>query len=209
MDGVICHTNPYHAEAFHVFFEKRGIKATEDDFKEHMYGKNNSYILSHFLGRPIQGEELITLEEEKEGLFRDIYHSKVEPINGFPTILKYFKKKGWKTGVATSAPQANLDLILSSLNLYPVMESLMASEDVRKHKPHPEVYLTSASNLQVDPQNCLVFEDSYSGVMAAKNAGMKVIGVLSTHSVKELPACDHYIHDYAELDIEFLEKMME
>jgi HAD superfamily hydrolase (TIGR01509 family) len=208
MDGVICHTNPYHAEAFRIFFKKRGVSATEEDFKKHMYGKNNSYILSHFLGRPIQGQELLSLEEEKEGLFRDIYRSKVEPIRGFLTILNHLKIKGWKTGIATSAPQANLDLILSSLNLYPEMESLMASEDVLNHKPNPEVYLTSASNLLVDPQDCLVFEDSYSGVMAAKNAGMKVVGVLSTHTLEELPACDHYLNDYAGLDVGLLQEIM-
>jgi beta-phosphoglucomutase len=58
----------------------------------------------------------------------------------------------------------------------------MASEDVTKHKPDPEIYLKSAANLQVEPDFCVVFEDSFSGVTAAKNAGMKVVGVLSSHS---------------------------
>jgi len=69
MDGVIVHTNPYHSRAFREFFSKRNLSPTEEEFARHMYGKSNSYILSHFLQRVIEGEELLQLEEEKEGLF--------------------------------------------------------------------------------------------------------------------------------------------
>ena len=54
MDGVICHTNPFHAQAFTRFFEKRNLSPTEEEYFQHMYGKNNGYILSHFLGRKIE-----------------------------------------------------------------------------------------------------------------------------------------------------------
>ncbi|MEP0714026.1 MAG: HAD hydrolase-like protein, partial [Algoriphagus sp.] len=71
MDGVICHTNPFHSIAFQHFFAKRNLNPTQAEYEEHMYGKNNGYILSHFLGRKIEGRELVLLEEEKEGLFRE------------------------------------------------------------------------------------------------------------------------------------------
>ena len=61
MDGVICHTNPYHSIAFKKFFQKRNLNPTEAEFRLHMYGKNNGYILSHFLGREIKGQELVNL----------------------------------------------------------------------------------------------------------------------------------------------------
>jgi len=88
---------------------------------------------------------------------------------------------------------------MGKLGFKPKMESVMASEDVAKHKPDPEVYLMSAKNLRVSPQHCIVFEDSYSGVTAALNAGMRVVGVLSSHTKEELPPCDHYIEDYCGL----------
>jgi beta-phosphoglucomutase len=199
MDGVICHTNPFHSVAFKAFFAKRDVFPTEEEFELHMYGKHNSYILSHFLGRKIEGEELLTLEQEKEQMFRDIYAEKVNPISGYMDFLKSLKSQNILTGVATSAPFANLKLIGDQLDLFSLMESVMASEDVTKHKPDPEVYLKSAQNLGVLPSECVVFEDSYSGVMAAKNAGMKVVGVLSSHTKEELPICDFYIEDYNEL----------
>lgn len=196
MDGVICHTNPFHSQAFRSFFAKRDLSPTDEEFAEHMFGKSNSYILRHFLGREVVGQEFVAMEQEKEGLFREIYAPHVQPVHGFMAFLKELKQRGVKTAVATSAPRANLDLIVSSLTLAPLMESFMASEDVKYHKPDPEVYLASAKSLGISAEQCVVFEDSFSGVSAARNADMKVVGVLTTHGVDELPPCDDYMKDY-------------
>jgi beta-phosphoglucomutase len=202
MDGVICHTNPYHSIAFKEFFAKRNVFPTEEEFALHMYGKNNSYILSHFLGRKIEGQELLELENEKESLFREIYKDHVNPIIGFMEFFHSLKAEGLLTGVATSAPYANLELIAGTLSLFDHMESVLASEDVTKHKPDPQVYLKSSANLQVEPDFCVVFEDSFSGVTAARQAGMKVVGVLSSHAKEDLPICDLYIEDFRQVDVE-------
>jgi len=199
MDGVICHTNPYHSIAFREFFSKRDLNPTDEEFATHMFGKSNSYIMTHFLQRKIEGVELLELEQEKEGLFRKIYEAHVDPIAGIVPFITDLNNNHVKLGVATSAPQANLDLILSKVPIRNMFGSIMASENVTKHKPDPEVYLTSAINLQVEPSQCLVFEDSFSGITAARNAGMKVVGVLTSHAKEELPPCDLYITDYTNL----------
>ncbi|UZD24678.1 HAD family phosphatase [Algoriphagus halophytocola] len=207
MDGVICHTNPFHSIAFQQFFAKRNLNPSEAEYAAHMYGKNNGYILSHFLGRKIEGEELAQLEDEKEGLFREIYKSEVNAIDGFMGFFDLLKKEGLATAVATSAPRANLDLIIGTLKIGGQMQSQLASEDVSKHKPDPEVYLKTAAKLGVDPENCVVFEDSYSGASAGLNAGMKVVGVLSSHTEDELPACDLYIKNYEGLVLDQLRNL--
>lgn len=199
MDGVICHTNPYHSIAFKEFFSSRNLDPSEEEYAQHMFGKSNSYILSHFLKRSIDGEELLQLEDEKESLFRKIYEPHVEPIAGLVDFIRDLKLHKTKIGVATSAPLANLELILSKVPIRAELGSIMASEHVKKHKPDPEVYLKSAKNLGRQPGQCLVFEDSFSGVSAAINAGMKVVGVLTSHSKEELPPCDLYINDYRDL----------
>lgn len=196
MDGVICHTNPFHSKAFQVFFKKRNMNPTQEEFELHMYGKSNSYIFSHFFGREISGEELYFYENEKESLFREIYANQVRPIEGFIPFLELLAGKGYKLGVATSAPTANMDLIIDTLDIRSYFNSLLASEDVTVHKPDPQVYLKSASNLSSTPNECIVFEDSYSGVSAARNAEMKVVGVLSSHSKDDLPLCNLYIETY-------------
>ncbi|MDQ6479624.1 HAD family phosphatase [Dyadobacter sp. LHD-138] len=199
MDGVIVHTNPYHSRAFREFFSVRNLAPTDDEFAQHMFGKSNSYILTHFLQRKIEGEELRLLEDEKESLFRKIYEPFIGPIAGIIPFIDDLYQNGAKLGVATSAPSANLDLILSKIPLRKKMGSVLASEHVKKHKPDPEVYLTSAKNLGLSPDQCVVFEDSFSGVSAALNAGMKVVGVLTSHTEDELPPCNFYISDYTEL----------
>jgi beta-phosphoglucomutase len=196
MDGVICHTNPFHSKAFRVFFKKRNMKPTQEEFEQHMYGKSNSYIFSHFFGRKIEGEELFHFEDEKEGLFREIYSNHVESIDGFLPFLDMLASSNYKLGVATSAPRANLDLIIDKLKIRKYFRSLLASEDVMVHKPNPEVYIKSALNLISKPNECVVFEDSFSGISAAINAEMKVVGVLSSHTKEELPVCDYYIETY-------------
>jgi beta-phosphoglucomutase len=206
MDGVICHTNPYHSRAFREFFSRRDLAPTDEDFAQHMFGKSNSYILSHFLNRVVEGEELLQLEDEKESLFREIYEPYVEPISGIVAFMEDLHANGVKLGVATSAPLLNLELILSKVPIKQYLGSLLASEHVKKHKPDPEVYLTSAKNLGLTPQQCVVFEDSFSGVSAGLNAGMKVVGVLSSHSKDELPPCNLYVDDYRGMNYQ---KIME
>lgn len=199
MDGVICDTNPYHSLAWKAFLDKFGIVSSEEEFIAHMYGKSNSYILKHFFKREIVGEEFAKMEFEKEALFREIYEAHVKPITGLMEFVEDLKANGVKTGIATSAPFLNMELILSKLPLRDKMQSLLASEDVSTHKPNPEVYLKSASNLDISPERCVVFEDSFSGVTAGKAAGAKVVGVLSTYKIEELPVCDAYISNYDEL----------
>lgn len=208
MDGVICHTNPYHAKAFEAFFDKYQIPYTEKEFEDHMYGKHNSHIMTYFFKRPIHGEELIALENEKEALFREIYADKIETIPGYINFLDDLKANNFKTAVATAAPIANMNLIIDKLQIRSKMESLLGSENVTLHKPHPEVYLKSAQNVGISPNKAIVFEDSFSGITAGLNAGMKVIGVLSTHTKRQLPQCSLYINDYSEISVDKVFEIM-
>jgi beta-phosphoglucomutase len=207
MDGVIVHTNPYHSKAFRAFFSARNLSPTDEEFATHMFGKSNSYILSHFLERTIEGDELRLMEDEKESLFRKLYEPFIEPITGITSFIEDLYRHGVRLGVATSAPVANLDLILTKVPLRGKMGSILASENVKKHKPDPEVYLTSATNLGVSPDQCVVFEDSFSGISAALNAGMKVVGVLTSHTAEELPPCNLYVQDYSEMSFEKIQEL--
>src|SRR5690606_3573718 len=207
MDGVLVHTNPYHAKAFEAFFDRYRIPYSESEFEQHMYGKHNSYIMSYFFNRQIDGDELLALESEKEGLFREIYAEHAEPVAFLPEFLQDLSSHGVALGVATSAPKANMDLVLDTLDLRHYFQSTLSSEDVQAHKPDPEVYLKSADRLGVNPDQCFVFEDSYSGVTAGRAAGMKVIGVLTSHRREDLPPCLDYLSDYKHFNVEKLKEL--
>jgi len=208
MDGVIAHTNPYHSEAFRQFFDNYNVPYTDQEFEDHMYGKHNDYIMRYFFKRELSDEEVKRLADEKEALFREIYRSRLEPIAGLPEFLAALRSEGMHIGVATSAPRANLDFILDGLALRPLMDSVLASEDVTAHKPDPEIYLKSAANLDTRPANCVIFEDSFSGVSAAINAGAKVVGVLTSHTKEQLPPCQHYVRNYYQVDVAKIKQML-
>ncbi len=200
MDGVIADTNPTHSEAFRLFFDERSIPYTEDDLVHHMYGKHNAYIMNYFFKRQLNLSELDALAKEKEALFRKLYGPYVKPVEGLLGFIARLRASGLKTAIATSAPRENLNLIVDKLALRPQMDALLSSEDVTKHKPDPAIYLETARRLDTDPVNCLVFEDSHSGVSAAINAGMQVVGVLTSHKKEELPQCRYYIRTYHDMD---------
>src|SRR5690606_22117542 len=130
MDGVIADTNPYHTEAFKQFFDKYQVDYSQEEFEDHMYGKHNDYIMRYFFKRPLSDGELKQLSEEKEALFREIYADSVAPIAGLPDFLDELKTAGYRLGVATSAPRANLDFIIDKLSLRTYMDAILSSEDV-------------------------------------------------------------------------------
>ncbi len=208
MDGVIAHTNPYHTEAFKQFFDKYGVTYTMAEFADHMYGKHNDYIMRYFFKRSLDDSEVKRLAEEKEALFREIYADHIAPIAGLLHFIDALKSANYRVGVATSAPRANLDFIIDKLSIRAYMDAVLSSEDVTAHKPHPAIYLKSAVMLNAEPGNCVVFEDSYSGVSAAINAGAAVVGVLTSHTADELPPCAHYIHDYREIGVSDINQLL-
>lgn len=207
MDGVICDTNPYHALAFKELFKRHNIQANEEEFKQHMYGKHNSYIFQHFL-KKLTKSEIVVMEQEKEALFRELYLKNVESIDGFTDFLTMLKLNNIKTAIATSAMKANLKMIATKLELYDKMDSILYSERIIHHKPHPEIYLKTAGILNIAPKNCLVFEDSHSGASAGLAAGMNVCAVLSTHTKEELPTCNAYIKNFKNLTLSAIKDWM-
>lgn len=209
MDGVIVHTNPYHKKAFKIFLDKHNVSLTDEELKEHVYGRINAEIFPYiFKGdyTPEKGEEWA---DEKEAIFRDLYKKDVKPIQGLIHFLEELKKEGIKSAVGTSAPVENLDFIIDSLNLRHYFDAFLHSADVTEGKPNPEIYLKAADRLNVDPNTCVVFEDSIAGVKAGLNAGMKVIAVATTHTSEEFDGADLVIKDFDELTVERLWALFE
>jgi beta-phosphoglucomutase-like phosphatase (HAD superfamily) len=95
-------------------------------------------------------------------------------------------RRGVPRAVATSATRRDADVLLAEVGLRHHFETIVTVEDVHWGKPNPEVYLKAAAALALPPASCLVFEDALVGVHAARNAGMRVIGVTTAHAGREL-----------------------
>mgnify|MGYP003803654417 CR=1 FL=1 len=201
MDGVIVDNHNYHVKAWEIFCQKHKIPFNESYFRAKFFGKINQDIFRDIIGGSITREQIDILGEEKEQIYRDIYKDFIKPINGLIPFLKSLKASGIKTAVATSAPTSNLDFTIDSLNIRDLFDVIVDASMVTKGKPDPEIYLKAANKLNIDPDNCVVFEDSISGIKSGQNAGMMVVALITTHSLNELPKTPIAIKDFTEISI--------
>jgi beta-phosphoglucomutase family hydrolase len=207
MDGVIVDSNPFHKIAFEQFLAQYQISLTDEELKAHVYGKTNKEGMPYIFKKELSSAELEERAEEKEAMFRDLYKKDIQPIKGLLPFLRMLKAQGIPTAVGTSAPTANLHFILDSLQLKPYFDALLDSTYVTQGKPDPEIYLKSARELGVEPKHCIVIEDSLAGVQAGLNAGMKVIGITTTHSAEELSHTHLIIQDFVGLTMDKLQAL--
>ena len=138
-----------------------------------------------------------------EEMAYDKYKYEVKEKPGCKKFLEHLRSKGIRMGIATSNNRSMVDVVLESLDMKDFFEVITTSDEVKRGKPAPDVYLTTANLLNVEPKNCLVFEDVVAGIMAGKSAGMRVCAIEDdfTKEVrqKKKELSDYYIVDYSEL----------
>lgn len=200
MDGVIIHSNPFHKIALHQFCEKYGYHLTEDQLRNKIYGRTNKQWITNLFERTLGTEELHQFAEEKESFFRELYKNDIKALDGLEIFLKKMDKQKIPRAIGTSAPRSNVDFTLSKTNLKSYFPIILDDTFVENGKPHPEIYIKCAAALGLAPANCIVFEDSLSGVEAGKASGAKVVGVATTHTHEELADTDFIIDDFLNLD---------
>lgn len=200
MDGTMVDNTEYHKKAWQEFFKRHDMEFSEEDFRVKFSGKNNKQIFQMLFGEHISDEEVNTFADEKETIYRELYTDHVKPIAGLPEFLEELKQKGIKIAVATTAIKANRDFILNALKLNNTFDAVIGYEDVIKGKPDPEIFLKAADKLGVKPESCIVFEDAPSGIEAAKRAGMRTVGLLTSHT-KEKQNADIVIDNFRELKV--------
>lgn len=199
MDGVIVDSNPFHKISLQKFCSKYGFDLSEEDLIKKIYGRTNKEWIPNLFGK-LQVEQLRAYAYEKEALFREIYKDDIVAVNGLETFLKEIQKAGYPIAIGTSAPRANVDFTLAKTNFEKYFPVILDESFVDHGKPNPEIYLKVAAALNMDPKNCIVLEDSLSGVTAGKGAGCKVVGVTTTHSREELAETDYIIDNFLDLN---------
>ena len=202
MDGVLVDSNPTHKIALKQFCEKHGYDLSEKDLREKIYGRTNRDWLLNLFGN-LNEETIKAYAEEKEALFRELYVH-IKPLNGLHSFLEKLDAAGIPRAIATSAPRANVDFTISRTHIERFFPVILDDSFVTKGKPDPQIYLKSAEALGIRPDRCVVFEDSLSGVTAAKRAGCKVVGVTTTHTREELADTDLNIDNFEDLEPEFV-----
>jgi HAD superfamily hydrolase (TIGR01509 family) len=186
MDGVVIDNLPYHVDAWLVYCERHGIPLTREIFYKDLNGLNSKYTFEWLLKRKLSREEIVEFEEEKELIYREFYAPFLTPALGLLAFINQLKSAGIKTALGTSAGPGNIDFILDGLGIRDQFDAVIGGAEVTKGKPDPEIYLRAAGLVEVNPENCWVIEDSLQGIEAGLSAGMKVVGMTTSHSSEEL-----------------------
>ncbi|OOQ59370.1 beta-phosphoglucomutase [Mucilaginibacter pedocola] len=180
LDGVLVDTAVYHYKAWKRLANEMGFDFTEHQ-NEQLKGVSRMASLELVLG---WGNITGKTEEEKEELATRKNNWYVEMINqmtpdeilnGAQEFVQSCRNAGLKTAIGSASK--NTPLILAKLQLATLFDAVVDGNSVSKAKPDPEVFLKGAEDLGVAPADCVVFEDAVAGVQAAKNGGMKAVGI--------------------------------
>jgi beta-phosphoglucomutase len=180
MDGVIVDSNPWHRTAWQEYNRSLGVEMTEA-MQQKMYGKRNDELIREFFGHGLGDSEVFAHGAAKEALYREMIKPHINDVL-VPGIREFLARhRDLALAVATNAEPPNVDFVLDETRLRPFFRVIVNGHQVANPKPHPEIYLRVADELGVNPADCVVFEDSYTGIEAGLAAGMRVVGISTTH----------------------------
>lgn len=184
-DGVVIDSHHAHGQSWFALAEEIGKTLTQEQFHS-TFGQRNETIIP-LLGWSQDPATIKTLGNRKEVIYREIMERVgIEALPGVVGLLEDLKSAGIPTAVGTSAERENIECVFRILGIGHLFQDVAASEDVSKGKPDPEVFLKAAGKLGIDPSECVVIEDAHVGLRAARSAGMKCVGVTTTHPAESL-----------------------
>ena len=203
MDGTLVDSMWVWTAIDEEYIEKYNLVQPEH-FHERMEGMSFTETAEYFLKTfPQLPYTLDEIKQEWYEMSLDKYAHEVPLKNGVRDFLKYLKDKNIKMGIATSNNRDLVEASLSSKGVLDYFGAISTSCEVKAGKPAPEVYLNAARLLNVEPSTCLAFEDVPMGILAGKNAGMKVCAVDDSFSKsqesKKRELADYYIKDFNDV----------
>lgn len=203
MDGTLVDNMSFHERTWLELLAGCGVAVTADEFHRRASGRTNPDILREFLGDRLAEHEVAEWTERKEALYREAYRPHLRAIAGLPGFLESARLLGVPLAVATSGTPGNVEFVLDGLRIGALFATVVTGDEVTRGKPDPEMFLTAAERLEVEPASCVVFEDSRAGVEAAIRAGMRVVVLATTPGIRELEGREGVVDvvaDYSDLD---------
>ena len=188
MDGTLVDTAELHFQAWGAVCRELGRDFSRADFAA-TFGRRNPEIMDVLFPGRFSAAEVDRIGERKEQLYRAAAERLgVTLLPGVRPLMEGLHRLGVKQAIGSSAPRANLDLILRLTGIEGFLSAVVSAEDTTRGKPDPQVFLVAAQRLGVEPRRCVVFEDAPAGVEAAKAGGMKCIAVrfVGHHSADKL-----------------------
>ncbi|MBQ9676672.1 MAG: HAD family phosphatase [Prevotella sp.] len=197
LDGVVFDTEPQYT----VFWgaQCREFHPEHPGLEHEIKGQTLDQIYDLWFNgelaeiRPLLTQRLNAFERDMDYLY----------IAGFEDFITDLRKQGVKTAVVTSSNQEKMQSVYRKHPEFKsLFDAILTSEDFEYSKPHPDCYLKAAARFQAQPDECVVFEDSFNGLKSGRAAGMTVVGLATTNAADAIaPLCDQVIKDYKNFKI--------
>ena len=199
-DGVILDSSRCHEEAWERLAREEKRTLAEGHFQAG-FGRKNETIIPEILGWSQVAAEIDRLSLRKEELYRSVVREQgVEALPGVREWLERLRAAGVPCVIGSSSHRANIELTIGRLDLATFFRDMVTAEDVRHGKPNPEVFLKAAARISRFPERCVVFEDAFAGLQAARHGGMRCVAVATTNSAAALAGhADRVVHRLDEM----------
>jgi beta-phosphoglucomutase-like phosphatase (HAD superfamily) len=210
MDGTMVDSMPWHARSWVEFARRHGVAIEPQELLRRTTGRTGLECMRELFGRPIGEDEGRALVDEKETIYRELFHPVFAEVGGFKAFAARAAGLGLKLGVGTAGDRHNIAFAFSLLKMEPAPLAVVGGDEGLPGKPEPAIFLEAARQLGAAPEQCIVFEDAPFGIEAARRAGMRAVAVCSSHSAQELagPHVVAQVRDFHELiDKNFLENL--
>lgn len=200
MDGVIINSEPLHYEVDQIVLRENGI-SVDDSYLDKFVGYTNPAMWEAIKVELSLGAPVARLINRQISLKLDLLAKRTyKPIEGIPELMASLKEKGIVIGLASSSPREFITGVMGKLHLMSFIDAWESGEEVAESKPAPDIFLHVSGLLGMKPVDCLVIEDSKSGVVAAKSAGMSCIGFQNPHSGnQDLSDADFIVKNIGEI----------
>jgi len=200
-DGVIINSAAQHEVSWERLAKECGKALPSNHFKRG-FGMKNEVIIPELLRWTNAPVEIRILSLRKEAIYREVVREQgLTALSGVEPWLRMLRDEEIPCAIASSTHRENITSTLNLLGLEEFFPVIITAEDVKRGKPDPEVFLTAAQRIQVEPRDAVVFEDALVGIAAAQAAGMRVVAVATTEPHDKLIHADWIVNRLDELSV--------
>ena len=201
MDGVLIDSEPLWRKAEIETFAKLGLSFTDEMCMQTMGMRTKEVIEYWFKITPWEGKSVKEVEIDLLQRVTQLIVEEGDAMKGVENALRYFKNKGLKVALASSSSSSLIEAVIEKLQIKKYFEVIESAEYLDFGKPHPEIFTKTAKKLGVHANECLVIEDSFNGVLAAKSAMMKVVAIPDKESKNDdrFVIADYILNDLNQI----------
>ena len=209
-DGVLVDSEPLHYQAFVLIGRSLGIEMTFEQYVAEYIGfddRDAFRVMLETAGQDASPARVAELCAAKQPAFDTITQAAAQSggigLPGAVELVDAVKASGLKMAIASGATRADIDLMLGLLDRRDVFEIIVTADDVERSKPDPASYSLAVEKLGVEPGHCVAIEDTLAGLMSAAAAGLRTVGVATTHPADTL-AADNVVEGMQQLSVDQL-----